>query len=112
MNLLTNPLNRRSTIRHVDVMVYLIGVSPLMELGVRAFTVGHASLKDVSRKVVKHEKASTDNQHVFISFAFDTFGFLTLGVVDLLHRVQRDMHNNVISPRFMNVAFTMIDFVI
>ncbi|MFS8005374.1 hypothetical protein Hanom_Chr13g01236541 [Helianthus anomalus] len=27
-------------------------------------------------KVIKHEKACLDNQHVFIPFAFDTFGFL------------------------------------
>jgi len=47
-----------------------------------------------------------DNQHAFISFVFYTFGFLTLDVVDLLHRVQRIMHINVMTPRSMNVVFT------
>jgi len=30
----------------------------------------------------------------FISFAFDTFGFLASDVVDLLYRVQKVMHSN------------------
>jgi len=52
--------------------VDLTGVSPLVGLGVETFTVGHAPLKVVSSKVAKHEKACSDNQHVFILFAFDT----------------------------------------
>ncbi|GKC81139.1 hypothetical protein Tco_1136856, partial [Tanacetum coccineum] len=35
-----------------------------------------AALKAESSKVAKHEKACLENQHVFIPFAFDTFGFL------------------------------------
>jgi len=123
LNFLTNPLDRRSTLRHTHVMVYrwvgrkhacvdLTGVSPLVELGVRPFTVGHAALKAASSKVAKHEKACFDNQYAFIPFAFDTFGFLTPEVVDLLHRVQKAMHNNVMSPRSMNVVFTSIGFAI
>ena len=54
----------------------------------------------------------SDNQHAFIPFAFDTFGFLAPEVVDLLHRVQKVMHSNVMSPRSMNVVFTEIDFAI
>jgi hypothetical protein len=38
-----------------------------------------------------------DNQHAFISFAYDTFDFLPLEPVDFLKRVQRIMHNNVVS---------------
>jgi len=49
---------------------------------------------------------------LFIPFAFDTFGFLAPEVVDLLRRVQKVMHNNVMSPRSMNDAFTKIGFVI
>jgi len=52
------------------------------------------------------------NQHAFIPFAFDTFGFLAPEAVDLLHRVQNVMHSNIMSPRSMNVVFTRIDFVI
>jgi len=73
--------------RGKHVRVYLIEVSPL---------------------VGSREKACSDNQHAFIPFAFDTFGFLAPKVVDLLHRVQRIMHINVMSPRSMNVVFTMI----
>jgi len=100
VNFLTEPLDRRSTLRSANVMVYgwvggkdacvgLTGVSPLVGLSVRPFTVGQAALKAALSKVVKHEKACSDNQHAFILFAFDTFGFLAPEVVNLLHRVQR-----------------------
>ena len=83
LNFLTDPREGRSTLRPADVMVYgwvggkharvdLTGVSPLVGLGTRTFTVGQAALKAASCKVVKHEKACSDNQHAFISFAFDT----------------------------------------
>jgi len=62
----------------------------------------------VSNKVTKHEKACSDNQHVFISFTFDIFGFLAPKVVGALHRVQRVVQSNVMSYRYMNVVFTMI----
>jgi len=62
--------------------------------------------------VAKHEKACSDNQHAFIPFAFDTFDFLASEAVDLLHRVQKVMHSNVMSPRSMNVVFTRIGFAI
>jgi len=75
--------------------VNLTEVSPLVRLGVGAFTVGQKALKVESNKVVKHEKVCHDNQHVFTSFAFDTFDFLAPEDVDLLHRVQRVMYNNV-----------------
>ncbi|KAJ0449292.1 putative exostosin [Helianthus annuus] len=73
---------------------------------------GISALKAASGKVTKHEKACLDNQHVFIPFAFDTFGFLTPEAVDLLSRVQRVMHSNVMTPRSMNVVFKRLSFVI
>ncbi|RHN66079.1 hypothetical protein MtrunA17_Chr3g0086871 [Medicago truncatula] len=96
VNFLTDSLDRRST--PVYVMVYrcvggkhacvdLTGVSPLVGLGVGSFTVGRISLKTASSKIAEHEKAFSDNQHAFIPFVFDTFGFLASEVVDLLHRV-------------------------
>jgi len=123
VNFLTDPLERRSTLRPADVMVYgwvggkhacvdLTGVSLLVGLGVMPFTVGQAALKAASSKVAKHEKACSDNQHVFIPFAFDTFSFLASEAVGLLHRVQKVMHSNVMSPRSMNVVFTRIGFAI
>ena len=83
-----------------------------MGLGVGLFTVEQTTLKVASSKVAKHEKACSDNQLAFIPFAFDTFGFLALEDVELLHRVQKVMHSNVMSPRSLNVVFTRIGFVI
>jgi hypothetical protein len=76
------------------------------------FTVGQAALKAASSKVAKHERACSENQHVFIPFAFDTFGFLAPEAVDVLKRVQRVMHSNVVSPRSQDVVFKRISFAI
>jgi len=59
-----------------DACVYLIGVSPLVGLGVEAFMVGQTALKVASSKEPKHEKVCSHNQHAFIPFPFDIFGFL------------------------------------
>jgi len=123
VNFLTDPLERRSTLMLADVMVYgwvggkhayvdLTEVSQLVGLGVGPFTVGQATLKAASSKVAKHEKACYDNQHAFIPFAFNTFGFLAPEAVGLLHTVQKVMHSNVMFPRSMNVVFTRIGFAI
>jgi hypothetical protein len=50
--------------------------------------------------------------HAFILFVFDTFGFLTPEVVDLLKRVQRVVHNNIISLISMNLVFRRLGFTI
>jgi len=47
------------------------------------------------------------NQHALISF-----GFLTPEIVDFLQKIQRIVHNNVVSCRTMKIAFKMIDFII
>ncbi|KAK2446469.1 hypothetical protein QL285_017276 [Trifolium repens] len=123
VNFLTYPHEGRSTLRPADVMVYewvggkhacvdLTGVSPLVGLGTMTFTAGQTTLKAASCKVVKHEKTCSDNQHCFIPFAFDTFGFLAPETVSLLHRIQKIMNNNVVSPRAMNVVFKRIEFAI
>ncbi|GKA89211.1 hypothetical protein Tco_0811023 [Tanacetum coccineum] len=59
-------------------------VSRLVGLSSRGFTAGQAALKAASYKVTKHEKACIENQHVIITFAFDTFGFLAPEAVELL----------------------------
>jgi hypothetical protein len=74
--------------------------------------LGQTTFKVILNKVIKHEKTGSDNQHAFIPFAFDTFGFLAPDAVDLLQSVQKIMHNNVVSPRSMDVVFKMIGFVI
>lgn len=74
-------------------------------------TVGQTNLKTASSKIVKHEKACSDNSHAFILFSSETFGFLAPEVVDLLQRIQRLMDTNVVHPRSMNIIFKEIDFV-
>ncbi|GJZ54071.1 hypothetical protein Tco_0608956 [Tanacetum coccineum] len=103
VNFLTDPSDGRSTLRPADVLVFgwvggrhacvdLTGVSSLVGLSSRGFTVGQAALKAASCKVTKHEKTCIENQHVFIPFAFDTFGFLAPEAVEILTRVQRVMN--------------------
>jgi hypothetical protein len=71
VNFMTDLLDRRSTLRHADVMVYgcvggklacmdLTRVSPLVGSGVGPFTVGQTSLKATSSKVAKHKKACSN----------------------------------------------------
>nr|GEU51982.1 putative reverse transcriptase domain-containing protein [Tanacetum cinerariifolium] len=123
VNFLTNPSDRRSTLKPADVLVFrwvgekhtcvdLTRFSPLVGLSGRGFTAVRATLKAASCKVTKHENACTENQHVFIPFAVDTCGFLAAEAVELLSRVQRVMHNNVMKPRFMNVVFKCIGYAI
>jgi hypothetical protein len=92
--------------------VDLTGVSPLVGLTTEDFTVGQAALKAASSKVAKHEGTCSENQHMFIPFAFDTFGFLAPEAVNVLKRVQRIMHSNVVSHRSQDIIFKMISFAI
>ncbi|GKA24093.1 hypothetical protein Tco_0710126 [Tanacetum coccineum] len=123
VNFLTGPSDGRSTLRPVDVLVFgwvgrkharvdLTGVSSLVGLSSRGFTAGQAALKAASGKVTKHKKACIENQHVFILFAFDTFGFLAPEAMELLSRVQRVMHSNIMTPRSTDVVFKRIGFAI
>ncbi|GJW44241.1 putative reverse transcriptase domain-containing protein [Tanacetum coccineum] len=100
VNFLTDPLEGRSTLRPADILVFrwagrkhacvdLTGVSPLVGLRDNGFVSGQVALKAESSKVAKHEKACLKNQHVFIPFAFDTFGFLAPKAEEFLTRVQR-----------------------
>ncbi|GKD53107.1 hypothetical protein Tco_1286494, partial [Tanacetum coccineum] len=116
VNFLTDPADGRSTLKTTDVLVfgwvggkhacvYLTGVSPLVGLSSRDFTVGQAALKATSCKVTKHEKLCIENQDVFIPFTFDTFGFLAHEAVELVNRVQRVMNSNVMIHRSTNLIF-------
>jgi hypothetical protein len=123
VNFLTDPLEGRSTLRPDDILVYgwvrgkhacvdLTGVSPLVGLTTGDFTVRQAALKAASSKVAKHERACSNNQHAFISFAFDTFDFLAPDAVNILKRVQRVMHSNVVFPRSLDIVFKRIGFAV
>ena len=123
VNFLTDPSEGRSTLRPADILVFgwtggkhacvdLTCVSPLVGLGNGVFRVGQSALKAATCKVAKHEKACIDNQHVFVPFAFDTFGFLAPEAVDVLNRVQRVMHSFVMTPRSMNIVFKRLSFAI
>ncbi|GKG03972.1 hypothetical protein Tco_0314359, partial [Tanacetum coccineum] len=85
--------------------VDLTGVSPLVGLRDNA-------LKAESSKVAKHEKTCLENQHVFIPFAFDTFGFLAPEAVEFLNRVQRVVQSNFSTSKTQNFIFSRIDFAI
>ena len=111
MNFLTDPQDGRSTLRPADILVFgwiggKLGSLLLLVLGVRVSQLG------IACKVVKHENACIANEYVFVPFAFDTFGFLAPEAVELLNRVQRVMHSNVISPRSTNVVFKRTRFAI
>ncbi|GJU28474.1 putative reverse transcriptase domain-containing protein [Tanacetum coccineum] len=123
MNFLIDPLEGRSTLRPADILVFgcargkhacvdLTGVSPLVGLRDNGFVAGQAALKAESRKVAKHEKACLENQHVFITFAFDTFGFLAPKVDEFLTRVQRVVQSNFSTPKTQNFIFSRIGFAI
>nr|GEU73243.1 putative reverse transcriptase domain-containing protein [Tanacetum cinerariifolium] len=123
VNFLTDPSDGRSTLRPADVLVFvwvgkkhacldLIRVYPFMGLSSRGFTTGQAALKVASCKVTKNEKACIKNQHVFIPFVFDTFGFLAPEAVELLSRVQQVMHSNVMTPRSTYMVLKRIGFAI
>ncbi|KAJ0493727.1 hypothetical protein HanIR_Chr12g0589391 [Helianthus annuus] len=74
-----------STLRPSDILVFgwtgehasvdLRGVSSLVGLRDNKFVVG-PPIEGELGKVAKHEKVCAENQHVFIPFAFDTFGSL------------------------------------
>nr|GFB25340.1 putative reverse transcriptase domain-containing protein [Tanacetum cinerariifolium] len=123
INFLTDPSDGRSKLRSANILVFgwvgrkhacvdLTRVSPLIGLSSRGFTAGQATFKAASGKVTKHEKECIENQHVFIPFAFDTFGFLAPDAVELLSRVQRVMHSNVMTPRSTDIVFKRIGFAI
>ncbi|GKB04239.1 hypothetical protein Tco_0832382, partial [Tanacetum coccineum] len=77
VNFLTDPLEGR---------LYW-SVPSLFGLGTWVIVAGQAALKAESSKVAKHEKACLENQHVFIPFAFDTFGFLAPEAEEFLNRM-------------------------
>jgi hypothetical protein len=72
------------------------------------FIVGQKTFKVTLSKVIKHEKTCFNYQHVFISFVFDTFGFVALDAANLPQKIQRVKHNNVVSPKSINITFKRI----
>ncbi|GJV36961.1 hypothetical protein Tco_1409438 [Tanacetum coccineum] len=97
----------QKTLRRADILVFgwaggkhacvdLTGVSPLVGLRDNGFVAGQAALKAESSKVAKHDKACLENQHVFIPFAFDTFGFLAPEADEFLTRVQRVVQRSML----------------
>ncbi|KAJ0925533.1 putative reverse transcriptase domain, exostosin [Helianthus annuus] len=121
VNFLTGPLEGRSTLRQADILVFgweggkhacvdLTGVSPLVGLKDKSFVVGQAVLKAEASIVAKHEKACLENQHVFVPFAFDTFGGLAPDAVRLLNRVQKVVNSNSSLLKVSNFVSSRIGF--
>jgi hypothetical protein len=86
----------------------LTGVFPLVGLRTGNIIAAQAALKAALNKVAKHEKVVLTIKLLY--YLHLTLGFLAPVVVDLLQRVQKIMHNNVVSPRSMDVIFKMISF--
>ncbi|MFS7983207.1 putative exostosin [Helianthus anomalus] len=84
-----------------------LGVSPLVGLRDHGFVAGQAITKAEAGKVAKHEKACIENQHVFVPFAFDTFGALAPDAVRF--RVQQVVSSNV---KGQNFVFSRVGFAI
>ena len=123
VNFLTDPLEGRSTLRPADVLVFgwaggkhacvdLTGVSPLVGFRDTGFVAGQAVLKAESKKVTKHETACSENQHVFVPFAFDTFGSLAPVATRFLDRVQKVVHSNSPSSKNQGFIFSRVGFAI
>nr|GEV31125.1 putative reverse transcriptase domain, PPM-type phosphatase domain, protein phosphatase 2C family [Tanacetum cinerariifolium] len=115
VNFLTDPLEGRSTLQPSGILVFgwagrkhacvdLTGVSSLVGLKDNEFVAGQAALKPKLSKVAKHVKACLENQHVFIPFAFDTFGFLAPEAEEFLNRVQRVMQRGKAEVMFFVVV--------
>lgn len=123
VNFLTDPTEGRSSLRPADVLVFgwaggkhacvdLTGVSPLVDLRGKGFTAGQAVMKAETKKVDKHDKACSENQHVFVPFAFDTFGSLAPEAVRFLDRVRKIVRSNISAPRGHDYVFSRIGFAI
>ncbi|MFS7972171.1 hypothetical protein Hanom_Chr09g00841571 [Helianthus anomalus] len=76
----------------------------------KGFVIGQAVLKAEASKVSKHEKAYLENQHVFVPFAFDTFGGLAPDAVRLLNQIQKVVNSNSSSLKVSNFVFSRIGF--
>ncbi|KAF9592586.1 hypothetical protein IFM89_016037 [Coptis chinensis] len=81
-------------------------------LGNCDFEVGEAAKRAATGKMEKHEEACRANQHCFIPFSFDTFGFLEQQSVELLKRLQKVMDSNVMTAGFNEFVFRRIKLVI
>ncbi|MFS8005575.1 putative exostosin [Helianthus anomalus] len=87
-------------------------VSPLVGLRDHGFVAGQAITKAEAGKVAKHEKACIENQHVFVPFAFDTFGALAPDAVRFLKRVQQVVSSNTAHVKGQNFVFSRVGFAI
>lgn len=60
------------------IQTFQITYASICEIRDRRFYSGTDNSQNcVKQNITKHEKPYSDNQLVFISFAFDLFGFLT-----------------------------------
>ncbi|KAM0004336.1 putative exostosin [Helianthus debilis subsp. tardiflorus] len=121
VNFPTDPLEGRSTRDQricsslaggKHACVDLTGVSPLVGLRENGFVVGLAARKAESKKEDKHAKACAENQHVFIPFAFDTFGSLVPEAINFLMKVQRVIHSNCSTSGRQGFVFGRLGFAI
>lgn len=122
VNFFTNPTEGRSTLHPTDILVYnwseirhayvdIKGASPMVSLIMGSLKqASQASNSEAATAKEKRSEACKVNQHGFIPFAFDTFGFLAPEAVELLKRVQKVMDNNVIIVGSNEIVLRRINF--
>lgn len=72
------------------------------------FTMEKTTLKDTSRKEVKYEKVCSDKQHIFYYYLRLTFLAPSTKGNEYFTRVQKFMHINVMSLRYVNAVLPSI----
>jgi hypothetical protein len=80
-----NKYNKILKKRHTNRILLYLSICGIEDNWI--FTVEQTTFKVALSKVIKHEKTCSNYQHVFISFMFDTFGFLALDAANLLQKI-------------------------
>nr|GFC54947.1 hypothetical protein [Tanacetum cinerariifolium] len=95
-----------------DVYVDLTRSSPLTQMGIVDFVLGHAVIKAAQRKCVKYETKCPDIGCGFLPFSFSSFVELEKDVITLLKRIRKFSITQDIGARADIHIFSRIDFII
>lgn len=89
----------------------LTKMSPLVGIRNNEFIASHLSRRNQA-KLVNKKNASLENQHVFIHFAFDTFGFLVIEFAVFQNMVKRVVHSKFSASKTQSIDFSRIGLAI
>ena len=76
------------------------------------FVAWQTVLKAGGKKVEKYETVCLEKEHVFVPFAFDTFGALAPQAIKLLDRVKKVMQSNSPAAKGQCFIFNRVGFAI